>query len=308
MSVDRYLEVLPSSPVELDFRWYEDIRAELLLRAVRSRSLVLDVGCGRGEVLLGLSGMIECGTGIDLSHEETETASRRARERGVTNLTFIRADAGALPFGENSYDTVLCLGDVLSCGNLYSRWEKALQEMRRVLRPGGGSAFHCMNWDWEYRSSPHWVFFQRGKDSGYQFTRDERSADGVETARDYAVVAGTPLAEWIASKEWPAGSGDYQTALTVAEKEPLPEAWIRYTGTSRHRNFTADGLAQALRWSGFGEVWVTAFGATYDIASTAGVLGEVEPVRRRLAQAEAEVVWQQRQGSGPWLFAAAQKV
>jgi hypothetical protein len=38
------------------------------------------------------------------------------------------------------------------------------------------------------------------------------------------------------------------------------------------------------------------------------VLGEVEPVRRRLAQAEAEVVWQQRQGSGPWLFATAQKV
>jgi ubiquinone/menaquinone biosynthesis C-methylase UbiE len=308
MAHELNVNVVPSPPIDLDFRWYEEIRSELLRRAVQGAASVLDVGCGAGDVLLSFAPAIGYGLGVDRSLSDIEKAGGKAGVQSVNNVTFVCADAADLPANEGSFRVVLCLGDVLSSSNLYGRWRRVLAEMSRVLALGGTVVFHCMNWAWEYQTSRYWTCFLREPDGSFVFSRVQRAASGRETSRNFAVVTGTPLHDWLSKQEWPVSRTGNRTALTVIEKGPLPKEWVHYRETSRHRNFTADGLAQALRRSGFGEVWVTAFGATYDIAGKAGVLGEVEPVRRRLAQAEAEMVWEQRQGSGPWLFATAQKV
>lgn len=135
MAPELNIEVVASPAVELDFRWYEDIREALLLRALKLCWRVLDVGCGDGEVLLLLSRVIGCGLGVDTSWDDVEKARAKASDRGIRNVAFSRADATALPVSDDSCDAVLCLGDVLSYGNLYRRWRRALREMCRVLRP-----------------------------------------------------------------------------------------------------------------------------------------------------------------------------
>jgi ubiquinone/menaquinone biosynthesis C-methylase UbiE len=89
---------------------------------------ILDVGCGTGAILQRL-GNPEKNVGIDLAPE----AISFCRQRGLHNVC--HGDIQALPFPDASFDAVIC------SSVLYHQWvtdvDRALQEMRRVLRPGG---------------------------------------------------------------------------------------------------------------------------------------------------------------------------
>jgi SAM-dependent methyltransferase len=113
--------------------WYAGMRAisfALLDRALAAdgrRPLILDAGCGTGVNLrhLGERGRA---VGIDVSEE----ALRFCRTRGVA---VARAGLLRLPFPDRVFDCVTSF-DVI-----YHRWvtddRAAVQEMARVLRPGG---------------------------------------------------------------------------------------------------------------------------------------------------------------------------
>ncbi len=97
---------------------------------------VLDVACGTGLVALaaahavGNDGRV---LGIDLSGSMVDAARRRANEHGLSNTGFARMDAEALELPDAGFDVVSC-----SLGLMYMPdVERALREMRRVLRPGG---------------------------------------------------------------------------------------------------------------------------------------------------------------------------
>ena len=89
---------------------------------------ILDAGCGTGAILQKLSNQ-QTHVGVDLASE----AIHFCRERGLQNVR--RADIMSLPFPDESFDAVVC------SSVLYHRWvtdvSLALQELRRVLRPGG---------------------------------------------------------------------------------------------------------------------------------------------------------------------------
>jgi methionine biosynthesis protein MetW len=100
----------------------------LFERHVSPDNRCLDVGCGDG----GTSGVwlnerVAGYVGVDIS----ESAIRMASERGL-DVRLI-ADAAELPFPDGSFDLVVCT-EVLE--HLFEP-QRALGEIRRVLRPGG---------------------------------------------------------------------------------------------------------------------------------------------------------------------------
>ncbi len=99
---------------------------------VRPGMRVLDVGCGRGEIVRHCTRLGVHAYGLDYA----PVALRMARDAG----NICQADAKLLPFPSASFDRVLMF-DVVE--HLYP-WEldQALAEVRRVLRPDGRLIVH----------------------------------------------------------------------------------------------------------------------------------------------------------------------
>ena len=109
------------------------------------REAVLDVGCGRGLMLVGAAQRLTFGTavGVDLWRAEDQTgntadaARENARRAGVAERVRIETgDARALPFADATFDVVLSHWVVHNLPDAADR-SRALDEMVRVLRPGG---------------------------------------------------------------------------------------------------------------------------------------------------------------------------
>jgi SAM-dependent methyltransferase len=103
-------------------------RAGVAASWMEHRGEVLDIGCAGGMFdLLSKEGGI-MGVGLDVS-----IASLREAKRASPGFDFVLASAMRLPWLDSSFDTILML-DVLEHVPDDS---KALQEVGRVLRPGG---------------------------------------------------------------------------------------------------------------------------------------------------------------------------
>jgi arsenite methyltransferase len=106
---------------------------------------VLDIGCGRGAVLISAAHRLPRGhaTGVDIWRLRDQTGNtqasteRNAMVEGVSDRVEIAtADARDLPFPPESFDVVL---SSLAFSNIQDSHERAraLREAVRVLRPGG---------------------------------------------------------------------------------------------------------------------------------------------------------------------------
>lgn len=109
-----------------------------LARIGRGQS-VLDIGCGTGSLAIaasrrvGSDGVVD---GIDGAVEMIERARTKAAKAGAT-ATFTHAVVEAMPFSDDSFDTVLC---TLMFHHLRRAVrEQCAREMYRVLKPGGNA-------------------------------------------------------------------------------------------------------------------------------------------------------------------------
>jgi len=115
----------------------------LELTAPNAGMQVLDVGAGRGEVVLHAALSGAHAVGIDYSAAAVELTSSTVstvggRVRGKVSI--IRADGCGMPFPENAYDVVLML-DIVE--HLYpTQLDAAIAEAHRVLKPGGRLVIH----------------------------------------------------------------------------------------------------------------------------------------------------------------------
>jgi arsenite methyltransferase len=112
---------------------------------LRGDELVLDIGCGRGAILISAAHRLPRGraTGADIWRLRDQTgnsraaAQRNAMIEGVSErVELVNADARDLPFPPGSFDVVL---SNLALSNIPGSEERAraLREAVRVLRPGG---------------------------------------------------------------------------------------------------------------------------------------------------------------------------
>ncbi len=97
----------------------------------QARGDVLEVAVGTGLNLDAYPLDIRL-TGIDLSDEMLAIARTRARELG-REVALRQGDAHSLPFDNATFDTVVCTFGLCAIPDI----DKALDEMTRVLRPGG---------------------------------------------------------------------------------------------------------------------------------------------------------------------------
>jgi ubiquinone/menaquinone biosynthesis C-methylase UbiE len=99
--------------------------------AVSDTASVLEAGCGPGNLLPQLASRFGRVCAMDASSRMLDIARTHAAD--FRNITYQVGNIEALPFGDNSFDLVCSAGVIEYLPEI----ERALQEMQRVLRPGG---------------------------------------------------------------------------------------------------------------------------------------------------------------------------
>ena len=91
------------------FEYYRSAKVIAFLEraGVAVRGRVLDAGCGGGGMPLSLGEEVRNVVGIDPIDRFGDAGARLARERGLPNVHFARADGMALPFANGVFDLVL---------------------------------------------------------------------------------------------------------------------------------------------------------------------------------------------------------
>ena len=94
----------------------------------------LDVGCGQGRFVVALGRLWAAkAIGVDVNEMGLESGRNRQWAKELSNIEFMRASAGSLPFLDNYFDYVICSGVLLLMDNP----KQGFDELVRVTKPGG---------------------------------------------------------------------------------------------------------------------------------------------------------------------------
>jgi len=112
--------------------WTDEEHALIKVLQPKPGRRVLDAGCGDGRLLVTLARRDLRVVGVDASAAMLHAARARARAAGQS-VRLVRADIGALPFADKSFDTTITV--TVLCFMADSG--PALHEMARTVRRGG---------------------------------------------------------------------------------------------------------------------------------------------------------------------------
>ena len=122
---------------------FSHLRDRILeLAAPQPDDVAVDLGAGTGLLTLALAGRVERLWAIDISPLMGEYLRAKASSAGLENVEIVTASAVSLPLVDQSVDLVVsnyCFHHLDDDGK-----RRALQEVRRVLRPGGRFVFADM--------------------------------------------------------------------------------------------------------------------------------------------------------------------
>jgi D-alanine-D-alanine ligase len=161
---------------------------------------ILDLCCGQGRHTLELARRgFNRVRGIDQSEFLIDTARQAAHQLG-RSVSFDQGDARALPYDDNAFDAVLLLGNSFGYFDAARDDQSVLEEVRRVLTPGGRLLLDLTDGDhtrkqfsprsWEWAGDRHLVCRERElADDGTRLVAREIVIDvdqGVQDDQFYA--------------------------------------------------------------------------------------------------------------------------
>ena len=109
---------------------------------VKPGTRVLDLGCGEGRVTRALLGVRAL---VHACDPNTQALEKLRSSITSPNLTVTEGDARALPLPDNFFDVVIFAFNGIDMIHPESGRLKALEEIKRVLRPGGHFLFSSHN-------------------------------------------------------------------------------------------------------------------------------------------------------------------
>ena len=125
---DRFNHV---ASVGIDRMWRRDV-----VRSLPNCGKVLDVAAGTADLSIELlrKGKAVSVVGVDISEGMLDVGRRKVHKQGLdSSVQLLAADCAELPFGDNTFDAVVCAYGVRN----FARLDLSLSEMYRVLKNGG---------------------------------------------------------------------------------------------------------------------------------------------------------------------------
>lgn len=167
--------------------------------------VVLDVATGTGAILQNLCPLIKLGVGIDISVKMLLATKKKLEE--YENVTHLVVGLGeSLPFYKKSFDLITCRNGL----HHFLDPTFGLDEMRRVLKPGG-YVFLSETIAPDMSTKSLWTYIVRLKDTGrhkrFYFTKGEfesyLSSLGFEIKDSYIYIQRVSIKNWLEKGQVP---------------------------------------------------------------------------------------------------------
>ncbi len=123
---------------------YSDVLLKIRLDLVRtfsSKAILLDVCCATGKHLNSFADTLKLGIGIDFSLHYLECANASCNFTVPRNTYFVCSDATKIPLRNDYFDVAYSFSTLYQIPNV----DAAIQEMARVVKPGGKCIFDLGN-------------------------------------------------------------------------------------------------------------------------------------------------------------------
>jgi ubiquinone/menaquinone biosynthesis C-methylase UbiE len=219
--------------------------ADFLLPHLDEDFRVLDVGCGRGTITVGLAEAAGHVVGVDWSDEEFAEARRYAAEHQIENVEFRVGSVYALDFPVDHFDGSLCHSMLETLEGPLD----GLIEIQRTLKPGGVLGVACVEYGGLILAGPkvellRWFYAIRERvwqlESAADPYRGRQLRGLLERAGFDRVVA--------TSKYFCYGTGDAVKAFGRARAEDCSEPWFERSAKRHGLTSASDLNAMSQAW------------------------------------------------------------
>jgi ubiquinone/menaquinone biosynthesis C-methylase UbiE len=143
----------------------------VLAQALPLAGAVLEIGTGKGRFLVELARHAAALTTVDIAAEEQQSARLNARYAGVEKkIRFVLRDAARLPWRAARFDAAITMNAM----HHITHFEQVLEEMLRVVKPGGKIVLADSQHDRDRAGCPR----------GFRIIAREHEAEGKKHSRE----------------------------------------------------------------------------------------------------------------------------